>query len=292
MPEAIASGVIAGGIGALGYSVRPKFLVVETGSSRELLPLSDVVELSEPLPIVSPPDGSTLFTHAIIHRDMALPVIDLDALLGRAVENAEKPGAYAIVEIDDRRCALAIKRVVGLSAEAGGKRVIEVRPLLVDLPLPAQPAEATSRPRATTEAAASRYLLVELANQTCGFALAVVVHVYSARQVVRAPKTDDSLAVGVTAIGGRVLPVLDLAARLGLPTKAPTPNFVELHYPEGGTFVIAVERISGIATIAQGTLSHPTDGRPINAMTQLGAKSIWIVTPALIARRDARGSND
>ncbi len=112
--------------------------------------------------------------------------------------------------------------------------------------------------RAKAEVAASRYLLVELANRTCGFALATVAHVHSERQVVRAPKTADSLAVGVTAIGGRVLPVLDLAARLRLPAKAPKPNFVELYYPEGGTFVIAVERIAGIATIAQEALSRPS----------------------------------
>jgi chemotaxis signal transduction protein len=292
MPEVMASGVTAAEIGAFAYGARPKFLVVETESSRELLPLSDVVELSEPLPIVPLPSGSTMFAHAIVHRDIALPMIDLDALLGHAAENAYKPGAYAIVEIDDRRCALAIKRVVGLSAEAGGKRVIDVRLLLADLPLAVQAPEATSRYRATAAATASRYLLIELAGQTCGFELAAVVHLHSERQVVRAPRTADSLAIGVTAIGGRVLPVLDLAARLGLSTKVPMPNFVELHYPEGGTFVIAVERISGIATIAQEALSHPPDGRPINAVTQLGAKSIWIVTPALIAKRDARGSND
>ncbi len=289
MAEAIASGLT---VGPLGYSVRPKFLVVETESSHELLPLGDVVELSEPLPIVPLPGDLTMFAHAIVHRDMALPVINLDALLGRAERNAEKPSAYAIVEIDGRRCALAIKRVVGLSAEAGGNRVVDVRPLLIDLPLSAQPAEATSRHRAKAEVAASRYLLVELANRTCGFALATVAHVHSERQVVRAPKTADSLAVGVTAIGGRVLPVLDLAARLRLPAKAPKPNFVELYYPEGGTFVIAVERIAGIATIAQEALSRPSGGRPIAAIAQLGAKSIWIVTPALIAKQDVRGGND
>ncbi len=289
MREATASDGTPTLEGSVGSGIRAKFLVVETESSRELLPLSDVVELSGPLPIVPTPSDPTAFDHAILHRDLFLPVLDLDALLGRAKTNADKPGAYAIIELDGRRCALAVKCVIGLSVERDFERALDLRRLLSRVPLTVKPAETTSERSSREISPASRYLLVELAGQTCGFELAGVVHLYSERQVVRAPKTDDSLAVGVTAIGGRVLPVLDLAGRLGLSAKIAMPNFVELNSPEGGTFVIAVERISGIATIAQEVLSQPPEGRAVDAVAQLGPKTVWIVTPELIAKRDRRG---
>ncbi len=268
----------------------PTALLVETEISRELLPLGDLIELSEPLPILPLPDASAIISGAITHRDVSLPVIHLDALLGRPSTKDDKHGAFAIVEIDGRQCALAVKRVVGLAVETDSNRVIDLRSLLADLLHEAGAVRATTgskeRNRVTEKA---RYLLAEVASQTCGFEVASVAHLHAECRILRAPKTDESLAVGVTAIGGRVLPVLDLAGHLGLQGKLATPQFIELNLRQSETFVVAVERIVGIVAIRQDMLSEPPEDRPISAVAQLGSKAVWILTPSLIARREARG---
>ncbi len=267
-------------------------LLVETESARELLRLDDVIELSEPLPVVAGEGIAAPFAGTVAHRDAQLPLIDLDTLLGRPHADADKHGALAIVAVDGRQYALAVKRVIGLSPGADPGHIVDLRALLADLPLAAEPVRVMPAPREPEAAAVSaRYLLVELAGRTCAFELMSVVHLHADCQVLRAPNVGDGVAAGVTAIGGRVLPVVDLAARLGLAAKPAMTQFVELRLRPGETFVVAVERIVGIAAIRQDALARPGQESPISAVAQLGAKDVWVLTPSRIAESRPRGSD-
>ncbi len=260
-------------------------LAVETASSHDLLPLDIVIELRETLVIAAVPDPRPLLAGAAFYRDTLLPVISLDALLGRPQAGEGDRGAFVIVEFEGRRCALAVKRVIGMSAES--EHVTDLRPILTRL-LPEPETARSFASMAPVEMPAqneeARYLLAELAGRTCAFALLSVVHIHTACRVIQAPAGGRNMAVGVTAIGGRVLPVLDLAARLGLSFAPAAEHFIELKSPQTGTFVIAVDRIIGIAAIERDSLIAPPPGSPISAVALQGAHFIWIIDASSIAK--------
>lgn len=261
---------------------RSAALAVETGSSHELLPLDCVVELSESLPTVAVPDPR--FSGAVFHRDALLPLVSLDALLGRPETDKSAYGSFVVVDVDGRGCALAVKRIAGLSAEAAN--VIDLRSLLINLlPEPRSALRSTMPQQPQTSVGRTRYLLVELAGRTCAFALNSVAHIHAGCRVLRAPTLTGSRAVGVTAIGGRVLPVLDLGALLGVPTQPQMQQFVELKPQQADTFVVGVDRIMGIVAIGQDALVRSTEGSAISAVARLDAKLVWILSASLIAEQ-------
>ncbi len=147
-------------------------LAVETAHAYVFLSLDAVVELCDTLPVAAVPDPAPHFVGAAFHRDALLPVICLDALLGHPPSDVQDRGSFIIVEVDRRRCALAVKRVIGLSREAEQGRIVPLRSLLAKLlPEPAS-GDAPTLPQAVARGAdETPYLLVELAGQTCGFAL-------------------------------------------------------------------------------------------------------------------------
>lgn len=259
---------------------RSAALAVETEASQEALPLDCVVELSESLPTVAVPDAR--FAGAAFHRGALLPLVSLDALLGRAGTDKGVGGSFVVVDVDGRRCVLVVKRIAGLAAEAA--KVIDLRSLLADL-LPEPRSALRSTPPQQTRVGRTRYLLVELAGRTCAFALNSVAHIHAGCRILAAPRLTRSKTAGVTAIGGRVLPVLDLAARLGIAVRTQMQQFVELKSQAADTFLVGVDRILGIAAIAHDALVRSTEGGAISAVARLDGKLVWILAASLIAER-------
>jgi chemotaxis signal transduction protein len=270
-------------------------LAVETARSHDLLPLEIVVEICETVPIAAVPDPAPIFAGAAFYRDALVPVLSLDALLGRATTSEDAGGCFVVVDVDGRRCALAVKRVLGLSLEVGPERVVQLQPLLANvLPEFGSGQALTKLQGARAQeaiAAETRYLLVELAGRICAFALASVAHIHAGCRVVKTPAEARSIAVGITAIGGRVLPVLDLAALLGLETGPSMQQFIELKSQETGAFVIAIDRVVGVVAIGQDALVPPPDGTAISAVARLGADLVWILAASLIAERGGWRTN-
>lgn len=254
-------------------------LAVETETSRELLPLDAVVELSDTLPVVAIPDP--ILAGAILHRDRLVPLISLDALLGRPPSNG---ASFVVVDVEGRRCALAVKAVTGLSAETVG--TVDLRSLLTKLLPAAAPVASETRRQAQANATSLRYLLVELAGQTCAFTLASVARIYAGSHVLKA--SAGRAVVGVTSVGGRVLPVLDLARLLGINAAPGAQIFVELKWSTE-TFVVAVDRIAGIFSIGQDSLMRQGEGGAVAAVAQLDGKLVWILAvPLLVQRAEER----
>jgi chemotaxis signal transduction protein len=257
-------------------------LVVDIENSRERLPLYSVVELCETLPIVAVPDPNPLFHRAALYRDTLIPVVSLDALLGHPTSGGEKDGAFVAVDIVGRRCALSVVRVVGMSNEPAA--ITDLRGLLLDQ-LPDGEAEFTASSairRHVGVETQSRFLIVEAAGRVCGFALDSVAHIHPAGHVAPTPPLPHAQKLDVTALGGRVVPVLHLAQELDLQETARPQHFIEFKSKEAEAFVVAVDRVRGIAAIERKSLLAPPQGSKINAIVKNGADApmIWIIDPA------------
>ncbi len=276
--------------------VRGAALAVETASSYEFLPLDLVTELSESLPVAAVPDPSPVFAGAAFFRDRLLPVVCLDALLSRPPAEPQAHSVFVVIEADGRHCALAVKSVIGLVPNAEPESLVDLRQLLKNLLPDADSGSTSAMPTAMQTPpetqAETRYLLVELAGQMCAFALTSVAHIHAGCRVIPAPATAESAAIGVTAIGGRVLPMLDIAALLSLAATQATPQFIELGSQQTGPFMVAVDRIAGIVAIADDALIPPPESGAIHAMVRQNTGLVWILDASLIAeqsgwRRDA-----
>lgn len=266
-------------------------LVVDTEHSRERLPLYSVVELCETLPVVAIPDPNRLFNRAAFYRDALIPVLSLDALLGQA--SGERQGAFVVVDLSGRRCALTVARVVGMSNDPAA--IVDLRSLLTEH-LPESPsgsgAPVSTRSQSVAVDQENRYLIVETAGRVCGFALDTVAHIHSAGRIAPTPPLSRARKIDVTAIGGRVLPVLHLAQELDLEETGRPQHFIEFKTSDEEAFVVAVDRVRGVSAIERKSLLAPPQGSKISAIVKNGpeAPMIWIVEPASLAMA-AEGSS-
>lgn len=258
-------------------------LAVETAGMRIFLPLDHIVELCETLPIVAVPDPRPVLIGAAFFRGALVPVIPLDALLGRSV-GAEHWGGFVVLDVEGRRCALAVKRVIGRVPQSPA--AIDLQDAICAL-LPAPKVSdlsgdvAVRRGAAAMAEQASDYLLAVLGGRTCAFALTSVAHLFEACNISRTPAGVHERLIGAVAIGGRVLPVLDFVARLGLEPAAATA-MIEFK-SAGGAFVVAVDRILGIASIASEALMPAPVGSAITAVVRRDDALLWIIDPSAIA---------
>jgi len=256
-------------------------LAVETAGMHIFLPLDDIVELCETLSIVAVPDPRPLFIGAAFFRKTLIPVVPLDALLGRTI-GSEQWGGFVIVDVEGRRCALAVKRVIGRVPQSPA--AIDLHDALIALlPLPKQSEVATKHATPATERSqVADYLLARIGNRKCGFALESVAHLHESCDISRAPVGTGEGVVGATAIGGRVLPVLDFAAQLSLPKSSAAAAMIEFK-SAGGAFVVPVDHIIGITSIAADALLVSPKGNTTTAVVRHGDDLLWIVDAPAIA---------
>lgn len=256
-------------------------LAVETAGMHIFLPLDHIVELCETLTIAVVPDTRSLFIGAAFFRGTLIPVAPLDAMLGRTVRD-EQWGGFVIFDVEGRRCALAVKRVIGRVPQS--LAAIDLHDALIAL-LPAPKKREVLPHRSAPSAARSEgadYLLAVIGDRKCAFALDSVAHLHESCGVSRAPVGTGEQVIGATAIGGRVLPVLDFAAHLNLPKPAASAGMIEFKSP-GGAFIVPVDRIIGITSIASEALLAAPKGSAITAIVRRGEDLIWIVDAPAIA---------
>jgi chemotaxis signal transduction protein len=262
-------------------------LAVETAGMHIFLPLGDIVELCETLTIAAVPDPRPLFIGAAFFRGALIPVIPLDALLGRTI-GAEQWGGFVVLDVEGRRAALAVKRVIGRVPQSPA--AIDLHDALIALLPPPKESDFVGAGRAMPAAArgeASDYLLARIGNRTCGFALDSVAHLHEACDISRAPAGTGKWVIGATAIGGRVLPVLDFAAQLGLAKLAPGTAMIEFK-SSGGAFIVPVDHIIGITSIASEALLASPKGGTTKAVVRRGDDLLWIVdAPAVAETRES-----
>ncbi len=258
-------------------------LVIETDFGRERLPRYCVVELCESLATVAVPDPRPLFQGAAFYRDQLLPIVSLDRLLGRQEPSAAK--VFVIVDVAGRLCALSVKSVVGMSNEPAP--IIDLRALLLEH-LPEETERHATRDQRSAETAAeegTRFLVTEAAGRPCGFSLDSVAHIHAASAVIRAPRTQGAAPIGVAAIAGRVMPVLDLPDSLGLGQGAERQQFIEFASASDGNFAVAVDRVVGISSIVPSALLPAPRGSNISAVvSREDASLLWIIDAVSLAQ--------
>ncbi|MEW6435574.1 MAG: chemotaxis protein CheW [Pseudomonadota bacterium] len=263
-------------------------IAVETRNANYLLPLDCVIELCESLAIVALPDPRPVFIGAGFHRDELLPVLSLAALLDGAAQD-EPASAFVVATAGKSRCILAMKSVSGLARDVDPKRVVDLAALLVDvLPEDAR-AEAPQPPVATETQASKRYLLVEYAAQACAFALEAVARIHARPPLLGVPGMGATSLAGVAAIGGRILPVLDLGKAFGLSETQSGGSLVELKLPQAETFAVAADRILGIVGLTSDALLRPPESSAISALARIDGKTVWILEPSAMAEHAGWG---
>jgi chemotaxis signal transduction protein len=95
--------------------------------------------------------------------------------------------------------------------------------------------------------------------------------------------------IGIRAMVGQILPVVDARGTLRLPGNEPPSVDVEVVPPDAPAFVLAVQQLDGIvrlaATAVRATDLHSTGGAAVSGVVQLGDRLAWRLTPSALAPR-------
>ncbi len=94
------------------------YLVVRTGKWRYGVPLTDVVEVAETVPVVAVPAAHRAVRGVMPFRQWHVPLIGLGALLGGEGLPAEPAESFVLTRSGDRRIALEVDDIDDLVREA------------------------------------------------------------------------------------------------------------------------------------------------------------------------------
>ncbi len=89
-------------------------LVVTVGSRACFLPLSHVLETMRPLPVEPLPGMPSFVTGLAVVRGAPVPVVDLARATGSVDHDSST--RFVLLDVDGRRVALSVARVVGIRA--------------------------------------------------------------------------------------------------------------------------------------------------------------------------------
>jgi chemotaxis signal transduction protein len=260
-------------------------LAVETGTGWHHLPLDHVVRLADDLAVAAVPDPNPVFAGTAFHHGRAIAVVRLDRLLGEPA--AAGPQAFAIVAHRGAAVALAVRRIGGAVSGVERDRLLPIAALL-DPIVPPQ-TDWIARPAGERSAAQRhpRYLIVEIGTHAFAFPLRDVNRVQDECRIV--PVAAGRFHVhGLTTVGGRVVPVLDAAAVLGLDRREAAGGYAGGYVvanPAAGDFVVAVERQMRLASIPDASLRHIGKDSPVVALATIEGRTIRVLSAPLLARR-------
>jgi purine-binding chemotaxis protein CheW len=275
--------VASSSIKAVGQ-VEAAALAVETDCDVHYISLDKVVTVSDMLPIAAVPDPDPTVIGAALHAGRAIPVLRLDLLLGQRPMPIVAPGALVVLTSDGRPCAIAVKRIIGFAFGIDPGRQLDLTQLLD--PFVARDKKVAQIPHARREnREEAQFLLMEIAGQFCALRLNEVVRVQSECALVPVP-TDWANASGLTNVDGSALPLLDAAAMLGLDHgNERSGGYVVLADQNVGSFVIPVQRLIRIVTLAAATLRRVGEETALSAIGTFDGRTVWVLSAALLAKR-------
>jgi chemotaxis signal transduction protein len=209
------------------------------------------------------------------------------------------PGNTMIVcRVGRLRVAISVDSVEGLT-ERGATPKLELQSLLQALPGAHQPAAPPPLPPPPSETTA--HLAIVLATQPCLLPLRSIRSVAEHVRPTALPGAPANL-IGMRAMGGQILPVVDARGTLRLPADEPASVDVEVVPPDGPAFVLAVQQLDGIVRLAA-TEVHATDlhsasspmgenlpsPEPVGGVVRLGGQAggrlAWLLIPSALAPR-------
>jgi chemotaxis signal transduction protein len=264
-------------------SISRKSLAIDVGNATRFISFANVLELADRLPMLHLPEPPPFFAGAAFYRGTLLPVISAGALLGTPAEVDDGQGALVIVEVGGHLCVLAISKLIGISHQARFEDTLDLDALLTPLLEDWTP---SARPTAQNESSSfgEQYLLLECSGQLCAFAADAVAHIHEGVHLCNVPAAARASLAGVAAVGGRILPVVELAELLKLPPAPDTQNLVELTIRRNETFGLLAEKIVGLQSLPPAAFLRPPENTMISALATIDSKIAWILDPAVIAR--------
>ena len=127
-------------------------------------------------------------------------------------------------------------------------------------------------------------VVLRLGEEEYAFGVADVIEIIGAT-APRAVASPDRWVRGVISLRGRIVPVLDLATRLGLPAQAPADHKIVIIETDGGIAGVIVDDVAGVLTIGPDQIERlpvAADGG-LAAVVNLGDRIIALLDRSVAA---------
>ena len=108
-----------------------------------------------------------------------------------------------------------------------------------------------------TESGELQLVVFQLGGESYGVEISQVREIVSRQKITRVPRTPDYIE-GVTNLRGRVIPVVDLKKRLGLPQGEDSGTKIAVAEVEGMTLGMIVDGVSEVLRISDATIDPPS----------------------------------
>lgn len=265
------------------------FVVAVVGAERYALPVGAVQEIAPAGEIWPMPEAPAAVAGLAYLRGMPLPVVSLAALLGCP---ATRGGALLVLAHEGGRLALLVDAVAGVrrlpeADEGEGGHVDEDGVVVTRLdPARLLPPEITRRFRSWTAAASfsaprteTRPLVVFVAaGETCALPLDEVDRAVEYRAPAGLPANSGRLMAAIE-VGGDVVPVIDLRARLRPGLDAGPPGACLAIRSGGHAYALAIDRLDRLAAVPLTDIETVAgeDG-PVVGIGRLGGQPLWLLS--------------
>lgn len=137
-------------------------------------------------------------------------------------------------------------------------------------------------------------VVFQLGKELYGADISVVREVGGLQRITRVPRTP-GYVMGVTNLRGRVIPVVDLRMRLGLPASAPTKSTrIAVAELEGGQIGMIVDAVQEVLRVPVSSIEPPTlmvskvDADYVTGVAKVGHRLIILLDLARVLVREER----
>ncbi|HWI64786.1 MAG TPA: chemotaxis protein CheW [Symbiobacteriaceae bacterium] len=140
----------------------------------------------------------------------------------------------------------------------------------------------------------TQLVVFQLGSELYGADISVVREVSPLQRVTRVPRTPKYIE-GVTNLRGRVIPVVDLRRRLGLPVSAATKSTrIAVAELEGGQVGMIVDAVLEVLRVPQSSIEPPSqllskvDSEYVQGVAKVDNRLIILLDLARVLQREER----
>lgn len=241
------------------------------------LPATQVIELLDAADPVPVPWADPRVPAVLMRGSDVLPLVRLDLALGLT---ALADGPVVVAQVGMNRIGFRVDAIKGI-ADRGTAAILPLATLLALLP-----GNDAAMPRLIAEPAQTQedaWLAIVLEHQLCLLPLNVVQVVAPSARQTTLPAGAPRGLTGVRAIGGRILPVTDQRAALGLSAKEPALVDIVVTLPGIPQFVLTAQHIDGIVRLRRDAVRATGNSTMIGGVVRLAHRLAWLLTPSALA---------
>jgi chemotaxis signal transduction protein len=282
-PMARGAATEANGAHAIpGVSPRRRGLAIIIGGQTAWLPMVQILEIVADVTPIGVPWGDPRVPEVIVRGDDVLPVVRVDLLL-HAAGKAEGP--FVVAQLGLRRIAFRVDTIVGV-AERGEVSHLPLEMLLTQLPGYEQ--DAIRRPARAAPVPEASYLAFSIGAQPCLLPLGEIGAVMAHTRPAALPAGELAGLVGVRAVRGHILPVVDQRAALGLEDHDPPLVDIVVVPREAPRFVLTANKVDGIVRLRADAVSGTGRGTMVAGLVRIGEVLTWLLAPRALMPMNRR----